>query len=535
MANERLYQFPSKATPVPADIIYAGDSAAAFDEVNITISALIGAYPNLLGIGGLSLSANTFIYSNNSAVLTAGAFTALAVSLVADSTTSAMQTTLGYTATPAASLFAGWDANINLSANSFISAYATTATAASTTTLTVASKFQQFFTGTTTQTVLLPVTSTLVLGQAYYIVNNSTGTVTVQSSGGNTIQAMASNTTLLVTCILTSGTTAASWYADYNFQTALTLPLSLANGGTNASLTASNGGIVYSSASALGILAGTATAGQLLLSGLSTTPAWSTSTYPATNAVNTLLYASSANVMAALATANSSVLVTSAGGVPSWSTTLPSGISASGMILTSPKIITSLLDTNGNTMMAWSPAGSSVNYVTIFNAATANSPGFQAAGSDSNVAIALVGKGTSGCLVGGFTDASAGTAGYVGQVITSNIPAASATSLTNNTNKDVTSISLTAGDWDVYGNVFFQANTAFQAMQVWINTTSATYSDLSTVAAAEVVATSTYGGLNAPSLRVNVSTTTTVYLSCLSTFGAGTCTACGTLFARRRR
>jgi hypothetical protein len=99
--------------------------------------------------------------------------------------------------------------------------------------------------------------------------------------------------------------------------------IALANGGTNASLTASNGGIFYSTASAGAILAGTATANQLLLSGSSTTPAWSTSTYPATNAANTLLYASAANVMSALATANSSVLVTSAGGVPSLSTTLP--------------------------------------------------------------------------------------------------------------------------------------------------------------------------------------------------------------------
>jgi hypothetical protein len=99
--------------------------------------------------------------------------------------------------------------------------------------------------------------------------------------------------------------------------------LGLTRGGTAASLTASNGGIVYSAAGALAILSGTATAGQMLQSGASTTPAWSTSTYPGTNAVNTLLYASSANVMAALATANSSVLITSAGGVPSLSTTLP--------------------------------------------------------------------------------------------------------------------------------------------------------------------------------------------------------------------
>jgi len=62
---------------------------------------------------------------------------------------------------------------------------------------------------------------------------------------------------------------------------------------------------------------------QQLLRSNGTTNAYTTSTYPDTNAVNTLLYASSANNMAALATANSSVLVTSAGGVPSLSTTLP--------------------------------------------------------------------------------------------------------------------------------------------------------------------------------------------------------------------
>ena len=204
------------------------------------------------------------------------------------------------------------------SSTTLISGYATTATAAGTTTLTVSSRQQQYFTGSTTQTVVLPVTSTLVLGQSFTIVNNSTGVVTVQSSGGNTIQAMNANTQLIVTCILTSGTTAASWSALYVINSPLTLPLSLANGGTNASLTASNGGIFYSTASAGAILSGTATAGQLLLSGATAAPTWSTTTYPSTNAINTLLYASSANVMAALATANNGVLITSNSGVPSW-------------------------------------------------------------------------------------------------------------------------------------------------------------------------------------------------------------------------
>lgn len=69
---------------------------------------------------------------------------------------------------------------------------------------------------------------------------------------------------------------AASITAGWNGQ------LSLARGGSNASLTASNGGIVYSTASAMAILAGTATAGQMLRSGASGAPSWSTATYPST-------------------------------------------------------------------------------------------------------------------------------------------------------------------------------------------------------------------------------------------------------------
>lgn len=92
-----------------------------------------------------------------------------------------------------------------------VDGYTTTATAAGTTTLTVASNKQQFFTGVTTQTVVLPVTSTLVLGLTYIVTNKSTGMVTVQSSGANSIVIQRPLSTVIYTCILTSGTTAASW------------------------------------------------------------------------------------------------------------------------------------------------------------------------------------------------------------------------------------------------------------------------------------------------------------------------------------
>ncbi len=115
------------------------------------------------------------------------------------------------TATPTANTVSKWDASVNMSANSFIKGYTTTATAAGTTTLTVTSTQQQVFTGTSTQTVVLPVTSTLVLGQSFTIYNNSTGVVTVQSSGANNIQILAGGDYAIFICILTSGTTSASW------------------------------------------------------------------------------------------------------------------------------------------------------------------------------------------------------------------------------------------------------------------------------------------------------------------------------------
>lgn len=89
--------------------------------------------------------------------------------------------------------------------------YTSTATAAGTTTLDNTSSYYQQFTGVTTQTVVLPVASTLTTGWTFHIVNNSTGLVTVNSSGANQVIIVPANTTAMVTCILASGTTAASW------------------------------------------------------------------------------------------------------------------------------------------------------------------------------------------------------------------------------------------------------------------------------------------------------------------------------------
>lgn len=128
----------------------------------------------------------------------------------------ALPTGSAVASTSTASTLVARDASKNIFGNNIVWDYTTTATAAGTTTLTVASTYQQFFTGVTTQTVVLPVTSTLTLGHTFAIKNNSTGLVTVNSSGSNAVIVIAGGAYAEVTCILASWTTAASWNATYN-------------------------------------------------------------------------------------------------------------------------------------------------------------------------------------------------------------------------------------------------------------------------------------------------------------------------------
>lgn len=94
--------------------------------------------------------------------------------------------------------------------------YTTTPTATGTTTLTGISTLLQFFTGVLTQNVDMPLASTLSLGRQWYIHNRSTGILTIRSSGGNTITTVPPSEYTIITCILTSGTTASSWAFNQN-------------------------------------------------------------------------------------------------------------------------------------------------------------------------------------------------------------------------------------------------------------------------------------------------------------------------------
>ena len=101
------------------------------------------------------------------------------------------------------------------SATNVTMGYVTTVSSGTPIVLVVGSEYQQYITGSSAQTVTMPVTSTLALGQSWLIVNDSSATTTVNSSGGNLIVSLPAGSQATVTCILLTGTTAASWANDF--------------------------------------------------------------------------------------------------------------------------------------------------------------------------------------------------------------------------------------------------------------------------------------------------------------------------------
>lgn len=147
---------------------------------------------------------------------------------------------------------------------------------------------------------------------------------------------------------------------------------------------------------------------------------------------------------------------------------------------------------------------------------------------------------TSG-IVGTTTNNNA-NAGSVGEMISSVIANASGVSLTNATPANVTSISLTAGDWDVWGNVeILGTGQNISEIIAWTSSTSATVPDSSLYNRINMGANG--GGNNftqeigtsAPFQRFSLASTTTVYLSAQVGSNGGTNKASGGIYARRAR
>jgi hypothetical protein len=142
-------------------------------------------------------------------------------------------------------------------------------------------------------------------------------------------------------------------------------------------------------------------------------------------------------------------------------------------------------------------------------------------------------------IVGTTTNNNA-SVGAVGEYVSSVVAAVSAVPLTNNVAANVTSISLTAGDWDVRGDVSIQpaATTSMVTANGGINTVSATIPTVGvgprfylSVAFPTGVGTQ----MSLASFRISIAATTTVYLVALAAFTVSTCAAFGYIGARRIR
>ena len=167
----------------------------------------------------------------------------------------------------------------------------------------------------------------------------------------------------------------------------------------------------------------------------------------------------------------------------------------------------------------------------------------QSIATSSAVQFASVSFSSTSGIIGTTTNNNA-AAGSQGEFISSVIPNSIAVSLTSGVAANVTSITLTAGDWDVWGNVNFNfgGTGTTNTVYIWISSTSATlpslelYASLANNVATEFAPGNTYGGA-APSFRFSLAGTTTIYLGAeyVKFTSTATASASGGIYARRRR
>jgi hypothetical protein len=152
--------------------------------------------------------------------------------------------------------------------------------------------------------------------------------------------------------------------------------------------------------------------------------------------------------------------------------------------------------------------------------------------------IALVTSAEVDRIRGTVTSDNA-VAGMVGEYVS----AAQAQTNTSTTNawSDITSISLTPGDWDVSGTVEYNLNTGTSVTnpRIGISTTSGNSSTGLTQGSTYIEFQPPTAGSNSsmsiPAIRMSLSATTTVYLKGLVTFSGGQPRYSGAIHARRVR
>ena len=205
-----------------------------------------------------------------------------------------------------------------------------------------------------------------------------------------------------------------------------------------------------------------------------------------------------------------------AGGAPS-----PLGVGADGQVLL------------GNTSAA--PA-----WGTVSGDGSITALGVLTVTETNGVAFTAYATASVGQLPGTATNDDAAD-GKIGEYVSSVVASGSAVSLTTTVAANVTSISLTAGDWDVTGVIdfAFAASTSYTNVAGSISETSATMgaqdSGFDFECPATVPTATSAQAWVVPAVRMSLSATTTVYLVAQATFTVSTLKAYGTIRARRMR
>lgn len=169
-----------------------------------------------------------------------------------------------------------------------------------------------------------------------------------------------------------------------------------------------------------------------------------------------------------------------------------------------------------------------------------NGVAFSLTDNGVNTTIDCHGNQLANAVIAGVADNSLASAAQVGEEIASTIAVGSAVSLTSATAKTVTSISLTAGDWQIDGTVDYHPGTLTTASYLCSGSSTTTDAlDAQDTFAADPFAVAAGLGIDPaipiPLRRVHLATTTTIYLVAKAAFATSTMTAYGTIHARRVR
>jgi hypothetical protein len=127
-------------------------------------------------------------------------------------------------------------------------------------------------------------------------------------------------------------------------------------------------------------------------------------------------------------------------------------------------------------------------------------------------------------------------AGSVGEYVTATVAAGSAISVASGVASNVTTINLTAGDWDVSGTVCFNYSTQGAGANAWVSTVSSVQPPSGSLGMTAIGAVlGTLAQIQTGVARMSLSAPTVVYLGASSGFGTGTSSVFGTIQARRVR